>query len=316
MARRAWTEERIQHALRVIAASDGSAVRVAHVLGMSAGGFFSARIKIPAVGQAWRAWLEEHGRYRGRATIGRHISDQALADAFDASRTVRQAARRAGYSDAGLRTLLRDEESYVLSRAARARLEARRDLQVEHAPRLRRLRRNAWTKRYGAEARKARAGVLASIVREFGSITEYGRQNPVKGSEYPSLPTLYVWMRADRHLIPPGAFENARDAERYLTPRPVVVPESELRRPALVLRELATGDRWWQWGDRIAWVGDHEQSGRLMLDQAARGLPLMVARLEAPAPGQDPPWERAGWVADQLEAKWNPATGRAEWRSR
>lgn len=170
----------------------------------------------------------------------------------------------------------------------------------------RRQHRNWWSSRYSAEVRRERARIIDEIFRTYGSIGEYDKAHQRKPMK-PSRTLVEMWLRQDRDLYKEGMYWKF---PRDTTIRPVCSPV-DLREPALIMRETATGDRWWQWGKWTAWVGDHDQSARLMLEHAIAGNPCMTRRLERVG---DELWTRDGWERDSRMARWDPASNAAVWR--
>ena len=166
--------------------------------------------------------------------------------------------------------------------------------------------RDWWSSRYGTEVRKERARIIDEIFRKYGSLGAYDTAHG-RRPRNPSRTLVELWLRQDRDLYRQGMY--------WKFPRDTVIKPTcspaDLREPALIMREVSTGDRWWQWGKWIAWVGDHDQSARLMLEHAIAGIDTMTRRLERVG---DELWTRDGWEADSRMARWDEATNRAQWR--
>ena len=165
--------------------------------------------------------------------------------------------------------------------------------------------RNWWTGRYNAEVRRERARIVDHIFKTYGSLGNYDKAHNHKPTN-PSRSLVELWLRQDRDLYKEGMYwKFPRDTKIRPTCSPV-----DLREPALIMRETATGDRWWQWGKWVAWVGDHDQSARLMLEHAISGVSCMTRRLERV--GKEL-WALDGWEADSRIAKWDDAAGKPIW---
>ena len=168
----------------------------------------------------------------------------------------------------------------------------------------RRDRRDWWDERFSSDIRRQRAAILDEVARVHGTIAAYERD--AVDPKF-SRSTLEHWMRADQSLYREGLYP-LRPLRPNRTP---VVSREQLREPALIMRHVASGDRWWQWGKLVAWVGDRDHSARLMLAQAATGVERMTRRLERV---NEELWARDGWEADSRMARWDDAIGDAVWR--
>lgn len=251
------------------------------------------------------AWAEAEARLRGRRAADR------TSDQVEAVVALAELVPEPGWASRGIGAHWHYVGNTIAAypQVGRAYREAyARRIAASDAERMRRMRRDWWDARYGAEVRRQRAAEIDAIWRAHGTVAAWERAT---GGTAPTRGCVEGWIRQDPELYRPGLYPRR-------PPSPAVpgCDPALLARPALVLREVATGDRWWQWGEQVAWVGDRAHSARLMLDQAVRGEPMMVARIEAVPAGEAPPDERPGWVADSRVARWSPATGRAEWGAR
>ncbi len=168
----------------------------------------------------------------------------------------------------------------------------------------RRNRRDWWGERFAADVRRARAKIIDHIVRTYGTLGAYAK------ARAPGTPTrgcIEMWMRDDCGLVAEALYQRR---PRDTTLRPTCDPV-QLREPALIMRHVASGDRWWQWGKQVAWVGDRKHSARLMLEQAATGVEMMTRRIEHVG---EELWTLDGWTADSQVARWDATKGAAVWR--
>jgi hypothetical protein len=178
--------------------------------------------------------------------------------------------------------------------------------QYEYRTHLKRqMARDTWSRHFGPEVRKLRAQIIDDIVRVYGTVGAYERAHA--GKPAPSRTSIERWMREDTLLCRPSLYTKR--------PRSIDIVRTcdvdDARNPAMTMRQVASGDRWWQWGLWVAWVGDHNHSARLMLEHSVAGNPLMVRRLERV---DSELWTRAGWVVDSPMARWDEASNAAIWR--
>lgn len=168
----------------------------------------------------------------------------------------------------------------------------------------RRARRDWWDERFAADVRRARAALIDHIVRTYGTMGAYAK---ARAPGTPTRSCVEMWIHDDPGLYVSGMYPR-RPRDTTLRPTCDAV---QLREPALIMRHVASGDRWWQWGKQVAWVGDRKHSARLMLEQAATGVEMMTRRIEHVA---EELWTRDGWKADSQVARWDATAGNAVWR--
>jgi hypothetical protein len=164
--------------------------------------------------------------------------------------------------------------------------------------------RDWWTQQYRPEVRRERARIIDDIMARYGSLGAWERANG--GRPTPSRTGVERWIRNDHGLYRPGMYDRR---PINLTIRPTC-SKAEAREPALILRHTS-GDRWWQWGKWVAWVGDHDHSARLMLEHALLGRPEMIRRMERLDAEL---WTQDGWESDSRMARFDPKAGTVVWR--